>query len=134
MVLEKTHESPLNCKKIQPVHPEGNQSWIFIGKIDAEAETLILWPPDVKRPWHWERFKAGGEGDDRGWDGWMASLTRWTWVWENSRRWWGTGKSGVLQSMVLQRVGHDWLNNTKTSKKASVATTVLVEDMFNWES
>ena len=62
----------------------------------------------LKRPWCWERLKAGGEGDDRGWDGWMASLTRWTWVWASSGSWWWTGKPGVLQSMGLQRVGHDW--------------------------
>ena len=62
----------------------------------------------LKRPWCWERLKAGGEGDDRGWDGWMASPTQWTWVCVNSRRWWWTGMSGVLQSMGLQRVRHDW--------------------------
>ena len=55
-----------------------------------------------KRPWCWERLKAGGEGDGRGWDGWMASLTQWTWVWASSGRWWGIGKTGVLQSMGLQ--------------------------------
>ena len=62
----------------------------------------------LKRPWCWERLKAGGEGDDRGWDGWMASLTWWTWVWVNSGSWWWTGRPGVLQSMGLQRVGHNW--------------------------
>ena len=62
----------------------------------------------LKRPWCWERLKAGGEGDDREWDGWTASLTPWTWVWVNSRSWWRTGRPGVLQSMGLQRVGHDW--------------------------
>ena len=62
-----------------------------------------------KRPWCWERLKAGGEGDDRGWDGWMASLTLWTWVSAGSRSWWWTGKPGVLQSMGSQRVGHDWV-------------------------
>ena len=114
VVLEKTLESPLDCKEIQLVHPKGNQSWIFIGRTDAEAETLILWPPDVKnrfdleRPWCWKRLKAGGRGDDRGWDGWMASPTRWTWVWVSSRRWWWTGKPGMVQSVGLQRVGHDW--------------------------
>ena len=61
-----------------------------------------------KRPWCWERLKAGGEGDDRGWNGWMASPTRWTWVWVNSRSWWWTGRPGVLQFMGLQRVRHDW--------------------------
>ena len=75
-------------------------------------ESPILWPPDAKdqllgkKPWFWERLKVGGEGDDRGWDGWMASLTRWAWVWAGSR-WW-TGRPGMLQSMGLQRVGHDW--------------------------
>ena len=62
----------------------------------------------LKRPWWWERLKAGGEGDSRGWDDWMASPTRWTWVWVDSRNWWWTRKPGVLQSMGLQRVGHDW--------------------------
>ena len=61
-----------------------------------------------KRPWWWERLKAGGQGGDRGWDGWMASLTLWTWVWVSSGSWWCTGKPGVLQSMGWQRVGHDW--------------------------
>ena len=62
----------------------------------------------LKRLWCWERLKTGGEGDDRGWDGWMASRTRWTWVWVNSGSWWWTGRPGVLQSMASQRVGHDW--------------------------
>ena len=71
MVLEKTLESPLDCKEIQPVHLKGGQSWVFIGRTDAEAETPILWPPDAKS-WlirkdpDWERLKAGGEGDNRG--------------------------------------------------------------------
>ena len=78
MLLEKTLQSPLDCKEIQSVHPKGNQSWIFVGRTDAETETPILWPPDVKnwligRLWCWERLKAGGKGDDRGWDDWMAS-------------------------------------------------------------
>ena len=62
-----------------------------------------------KRPWCWEKLKVGGEGDNRGWDGWMASLTQWTWVWLNSWSWWWTGRPGVLQSILLQRVGHDWV-------------------------
>ena len=61
-----------------------------------------------KRLWCWEGLGAGGEGDDRGWDGWMASLTRWTWIWVNSRSWCWTGRPGVLWFMGLQRVGHDW--------------------------
>ena len=114
VVLEKTLESPLDCKKSQPVHPKGDQSWIFIGRMEAEAETPILWPSDVKnwhwkRPWCWGRLKVGGEGDDWGWDGWMASLTQWTWVWVSSGSWWWTGKPGMLQSMRLQRVRDDWV-------------------------
>ena len=89
VVLEKTLESPLNSKEIQPVHPKGDKSWVFIGRTDVEAETPILWPPDwwadaFERPWYWERLRAGGEGDDKGWDGWMASPTKWIWFWVNS--------------------------------------------------
>ena len=95
VVLEKTLESPLECKEIQPVHPKRDGSWIFIGRTDAKAETPILRPPDAKnwltgKDWCWERLKVGGEGDDRGWDGWMTSPTRWTWVWVSSRSWWWT--------------------------------------------
>ena len=114
MVLGKTLESPLDCKEIQPIHPKGNQSWIFIGRTDAEAEALILWPPDAKNwllgkdPKCWERLKAGGEEDDRGWDGWMALLTQWTWVWANSRSWWWTGRPGMLQSMGSQSDVTEW--------------------------
>ena len=94
IVLEKTLKSPWDCKEIKPINPKGNQSWKFIWRTDAETNAPITWPPDVKsqligkKPWCWERLKAGGEGDDRGWDSWMASLTRWTRVWANSGRWW----------------------------------------------
>ena len=222
VMLEKTLESPLDCKEIQPVHPKGNHSWIFIGRTDAEAITPIVWLPDVKnwligkdpdagkdlsqeekgttedemvgwhcwldgqefeqgpgvgngqgslvccnpwgcrrighdwaselnwndtsiikckreiinicpcllrryfmvctntlatsckdlthwkRPWCWEGLGAGGEGDNRGWDGWMSSQTRWTWVWVNTGGWWWTGRPGVLRFMGWQRVRHDW--------------------------
>ena len=81
------------------------------------SNTLAIWWEELghlKRPWCWERLKVGGEGDDRGWDGWMASPTQWTWVWVNSGSRWWTGRPGVLQSMGLQRVGHDeWLNWTE---------------------
>ena len=67
MVLVKTLESPLDCKEIQPVHPKGDQSWVFIGKTDAEAETPILWPLDsLEKTLIWVRLKVGGEGDNRG--------------------------------------------------------------------
>ena len=114
VVLEKTLESPLDCKEIQLVHSKGDQSWVFFGRNDAKAETPVLWPPHAKS---WLTGKdsdsgrdlgAGGKGDDRGWDGWMASLTWWTWVWVNSGSWWWTGRPGVLQFMGSQRVGHDW--------------------------
>ena len=65
-------------------------------------------PTHLKRPCCWERLKAGGEGDDRGWDGWMASQTQWTWVWVDSENWWWTGRPCVLQSIGSPRVGLDW--------------------------
>ena len=109
VLLEKTLESSLDFREIHPVHPKGNQSWIFIGRTDAEAETPMLWPSDAKkgligkdRPWCLERWKAGGEGGDRGWDGCMASPDQWTWVWVISRSWWWTWMSGMLQSMGSQ--------------------------------
>ena len=119
MVLEKTLESPLNCKEIQPVHPKGDQSWLFIGRTDAEAEAPILWPPDVKSWLIWKDpdtgkdLRAAGEGVDRGWDGWMASLTQWSWVWVNSGSWWWTGRPGMLWFMGSQRVGHNWATELK---------------------
>ena len=114
VVLEKTLESPLDSKEVKPVNPKGNKSWIFFGRTDDEAP--ILQPPDVKswhwkRPWCWERLKAGGEGGDRRWDNWMKSPTQWTWVWANSERWWRTGKSGMLQSMGSQWVRHYWVTD-----------------------
>ena len=115
VVLEKNLEGLLDCKEIKPVNRKGNQTWIFIERTDAEAEAPTLWPPDAKnwlnwkRPWCWERLRAGAEGGDRGWVDWMASPTQWTWVWANSGREWRTGKPGLLQSIVSQRVGHDWV-------------------------
>ena len=72
--------------------------------LDTSCKELTHW----KRLWCWEGLGAGGEGDDRGWDGWMASRTRWTWVWVNSRSWWWTGRPGMLRFMGLQRVRHNW--------------------------
>ena len=111
VVLEKTLESPLDCKEIQPVHSEGDQSWDLFGRNDGKAETLATSREELthwKRLWFWEGLRAGGEGDDRGWNGWIASLTRWTRVWVNCGSWWWTGRPGVLQFMGSQRVGHDW--------------------------
>ena len=114
VVLEKTLESPLDYKEIQLFDPTGNQSWLLIGRTDAEAEASVLWPPDAKywltgKTLSWERLKAGKEGDERGWDDWMASLTQWKWVWASFRCCWWTGKPGMLQSMI-HRVRHDWIN------------------------
>ena len=107
VVLEKTLESLLDCKEIKPVNSKGNQSWIFIGRTDAEAETSILWPPDVKnwlirkdpdagKDWR----KARDEGDNKGWGGWMASPTGWTWVWASSGSWWWRKKITEVKSHV----------------------------------
>ena len=109
--LEKTLESPVDSKEIKAVNPKGNQSWIFTGRTDSEAveSALATWFKELtywKRPWCWERLRARGVGG-RGWDSWMASPTRWTWVWAISRRWRRTGKPGMLQFMGLQKVGHD---------------------------
>ena len=87
-----------------------------VGRVNISeplSETPVLWPPHAKswltgKDWFWEGLGAGGEGDDRGWDGWMASRTRWMWVWVNSRSWWWTGRPGVLQFMGSQRDRHDW--------------------------
>ena len=126
MVLEKTLDSPLDCKEIQPAHPKGVQFssvqslscvWLEISPeyslgcwswnsstLATRCQELTHW----KRPWCWERLKAGGEGDDRGQDGWMASQTQGTWSWASSGSWWWTWKPGVLQFMESQRVRHNW--------------------------
>ena len=122
VVLEKTLESPLECKEIKPVHPKGNQSWIFIGRTDAE--TPILWPPDEKNWLIGKDSDAGKvcrqeEKGTTGWDGWIASPTRWTWVWVSSGSWWWTGQPCMLQFMGLQRVGHDWVTELNWLKENS---------------
>ena len=114
VVLEKTLESSLDCKEIQLVNPKGNQSWIFIVRTDAEAETPILWPSDAKN-WLTRKEPSAGKdwrqeekGTTESWDGWISSLNQWTWVWAISGSWWWTGKPGMLQSMGSQKVGHEW--------------------------
>ena len=106
VVLEKTLESPSDGTETKPVNPEGNQAWIFIRETDPEGEASVLGSPDAKsqltgKDSCWERLRAGGEGADRGWDGWMASPTQWTWVWETlgdgERRGWHAVVHGVLK-------------------------------------
>ena len=125
VVLEKTLESPLDFKEIQPVHSKGDQPWVLFGGNDAKAETPVLWPPHAKswltaRDWCWEGLGAGVEGDDRGWDGWMALPTWCTWVWVNSGSWWWTGRPGVLPSMGSQRVRHDWVTELTWNNEQSL--------------
>ena len=114
VVLEKTLESPLNYKEIQPVHPKGNQFWMFIGRTDAEAEAPALCPPDAKNWLLGKDPDAGKElrQEEKGMtedEWWMASPTRWTWIWGSFGNLWWTGRPGVLQSMRSPRVGHHWV-------------------------
>ena len=119
VVLEKTLESPLDCKESKPVNPKENQSWIFIEMTYAEAETPVLWPPDAKN-WfvgkdpdtgkYWLRGEKGMTEDEKvGW----ASPTQWTWVWVNSRSWWCIGRLSMLQSMDSQSDMSELLNWTE---------------------
>ena len=132
VVLEKTLESPLDCKEIKLVSPKGNQSWIFIGRTDAEAETPILWPPDVKN-WligkdpdvgkYWRQEEKGTTEDD----GWMASVTQWTslsklWELVMDREAWHAAVHGS------QRVRHDWateLNWTELNPNSAFSFLLL---------
>ena len=105
------------------------KDWWFI----ASSNSLAIWCKEWthwKRLWCWERLSAGQEGDDRGQDGWMASSTQWTWVWARSGRWWRTGKSGVLQSMGLQRVGHNWVVELKQQNPFGMSRALLPPSFF----
>ena len=125
VVLEKTLESPLDCKEIQPVHPKGNQSWVFMErlmlKLNFQYFGHLMWRADsFEKTLMLGKTEGRKRRDNRGWDGWMASPTQRTWVWVSSGSWWWTGKPVALQSMGSQRVGHDWvteLNWYATKKK-----------------
>ena len=119
MVLETEHHRewwvPWTARRSnQSIRKEISPEYSLEG-LTLKLKTPILWPPDNKelthwkRPWCWERLKVGGEGDNRGWDGWLVPPIWWTWVWVSSGSWWWTGKPGVLQSMGSQRVGHNWV-------------------------
>ena len=111
--VEKTFESPLDCKEIQPVKSYRKSVLNILWKDwcwSWNSNTLATWCEELthwKIPWFWERLKAE-VGDDRGWNVWMASPTQWTWFWVSSLSCWWTGKPGLLQSMGSQRVRHDW--------------------------
>ena len=132
MVLEKTLESPLDYKEIQPVHPKGDQSWVFIGRTDAESETLVLWVPHGRVDslektlilgWIWGRRRKGWQRKGR------RAL-----VWVNSRSLWWTGRPGMLQFMGSQTVGHDWvieLNWTEHSQIFGYTKTFLAKQFAN---
>ena len=108
---EEAKEMLLNIKKTKIMASGPITSWQINEEIMQTGTDFILGGSKIthlKRPWCWERLRAGGEGDDRGWDGWMALSTLWTWVWVDSRSWWWTGRPGVLRFMGSQRVGHDW--------------------------
>ena len=104
--------------------------------LKLNSSTLATWCKELthlKRAWCWERLKAGGEGDDREWDGWMASPTQWTWVWVNSRSWWWTGKPGVLQSLGSQRVGHNWATELNWTELMCVNLKLHILDLLEAE-
>ena len=122
--------------------------WVYvILRMTWNSNILAAWCEELThltRPWCWERLRAGGEGDNRGWDGWMASLTQWTWVWVNFRSWWWTGRPGMLQSMGLQRVRNDWvteltdwhtLETTKAIKIWNISSpqSILLSIKLNFE-
>ena len=96
-----------NQSILKEISPEYSLEGLML---KLKLQYLAIWCQELthwKRPWCWERLKPGGEGDNRGWDGWKASPTQWTWVWVNSRSWWWTGRPGMLQSVGSQRVRHD---------------------------
>ena len=110
VVLEKTLESPWTANQsiLKDINPEYSLEGLML---KLKLQSLATWCKELthwKRPWCWKRLRAGGKGYNRGWDCWIASLIQWTWVWANSGRWWRTGKPGVMQSMGLQRVEHNW--------------------------
>ena len=124
LVMEKTLENPVDCKEIKPVHPKDDQlefsleGLMLKPKLQYFGQLMTHW----KKPRCWQRLRAGGEGDNRGWDGWMVSPTQWTWVWANSGSWWWTGKPGVIKSMGWQKVRYNWANELN---KAGIQWIIL---------
>ena len=136
VVLEKTLESPLTAK-IKLVNPKGNQSWLFILRMVAEAETPILWSPDMK---NWLIGKDTDAGKDwrqkkgtteDGWDGWMASLTWWTWVWASSRSWWWRAAWHATVHEAAESGMTEWLNWTEMKVFLQIWVTI-VHSFISW--
>ena len=122
VVLEKTLESASDCRRsnqsiLNEISPGCTLEGLMLSwnssPLAISCEELTHW----KRLWCWDGLGAGWKGDDRGWDGWMASLTWWTWVWVNSGSWWWTGRPGVLQFMGSQRVRHDWVTEVNWTER-----------------
>ena len=120
--IRKSFKWPLTWLSVR-IFQKGVTIAIVIPSFEHQStNTLATWckePIHLKRPWCWERLRAEGEGDDKGWDVWMASLTLWTWVWINSGSWWWTGRPGVLRFMGSQRVRHDWVTELSWSTNQS---------------
>ena len=136
VVLEKTLESPLNSKEFKPVHPKGNESWIFIGKTDVEAETPILWPLDVKRWLIWKDPDAGkdwGQEEKGTTEDEMVGWLNGHWAWVSSRSWWWTGRPIVLQSMRSQRVGQDWATELNQKEQTTNKYNNQDEPLENYD-
>ena len=115
-----------NQSILKEISPEYSLEGLML---ELKLQYFATWCAELthlKRPWCWERLKAGGEGDHIGWDGWMASLTQWTWVWLNSGNWRWTERPGMLQSMESQRVGHDWATELKTDINTFTTASVLI--------
>ena len=116
-----------NQSILKEISPECSLEGLML-KLKLQYFGHRMWRTNsFEKPWCWERLKVGGEGDDRGWDCWIASPTQWTWVWVNSGSWWWTGRPGVLQSMGSQRVGHDWASELNWINQYKPVT-------FSWEN
>ena len=114
-----------NQSILKEISPECSLEGLML---NWNSNTLVTWWEELthlKRPWCWERLEAGGEGGDRGWDGWMASLTQWRWVWLKFGSWWWTGRPGVLQSLGSRRVGHNWATEMNWSDSDSESWLVV---------
>ena len=134
VVLEKTLESPSDCKEIQPVHPKEISPKYSLEGLMLKQKLqyfghLIQRTDSLERPWCWKRLKAGGEGDNRRWDGWMASQTQWTWVWTNSGRQWRKGNPDVPQSVGSQ--SRTWLIDWTTNAFKVPAAVASVNTPFH---